>query len=47
MFRKSPFAADYFGSELVRIFTTIKEIEADRFFAEPQPLDFEFYLRTI
>ena len=46
-FRKSPFAAGYFGSEFVRIFTTIKEIEADRFFAEPQPLDFEFYLRTI
>jgi glutamine synthetase len=45
--RKSSFAAQYFGSEFVRIFSTIKEIEADRFFAEPQPLDFDFYLRTI
>jgi glutamine synthetase len=46
-FRKSSFAAQYFGSDFVRIFATIKEIEADRFFAEPQPLDFDFYLRTI
>jgi glutamine synthetase len=46
-FRKSSFAAQYFGSDFVRIFATIKEVEADRFFAEPQPLDFDFYLRTI
>jgi hypothetical protein len=46
-FKRSSFASDYFGSEFVRIFSAIKEIEADRFYAEPQPLDFEFYLRTI
>ncbi len=31
----------------VDVFCTIKEAEADRFFAEPQPLDFDFYLRTV
>ncbi len=46
-FRASPFIAEYFGRPFADIFATIKEIEADRFFAEPQPLDFEFYLRTI
>lgn len=46
-FRRSPFMADYFGAAFVDIFATIREIEADRFFAEPQPLDFEFYLRTV
>lgn len=46
-FKNSDFIADYFGKPFVDIFATIKEIEADRFFAEPQPLDFEFYLRTV
>ena len=46
-FRQSEFIGYYFGKPFVDIFATIKEIEADRFFAEPQPLDFEFYLRTI
>jgi glutamine synthetase len=38
---------DYFGERFVDIFATIKETEADRFFAEPQPLDFDFYLRAV
>lgn len=46
-FRSSDFIAQYFGSDFANIFATIKEIEADRFFAEPQPLDFEYYLRAI
>lgn len=46
-FRQSEFIGHYFGKPFVDIFATIKEIEADRFFAEPQPLDFEYYLRTI
>lgn len=46
-FRASPFIAEYFGPEFVHLFATIKEVEADRFFAEPQPLDFEFYLRGV
>jgi glutamine synthetase len=46
-FKNSDFVAEYFGKTFVDIFATIKEIEADRFFAEPQPLDFEFYLRTV
>ena len=46
-FRKSDFISEYFGARFVDVFATLKEIEADRFFAEPQPLDFEFYLRSI
>lgn len=46
-FRASAFMKDYFGERFVDVFATIKEIEADRFFAEPQPLDFDFYLRAV
>lgn len=46
-FRASKFMRDYFGNAFVDAFATVKEIEADRFFAEPQPLDFDFYLRTV
>ncbi|MEQ1715747.1 MAG: hypothetical protein ABL907_07150, partial [Hyphomicrobium sp.] len=45
--RQSKFLKEYFGERFVDVFTTIKEAEADRFFAEPQPLDFDFYLRTV
>ncbi|WP_420559480.1 glutamine synthetase family protein [Tepidicaulis sp.] len=45
--RQSAFARDYFGNFLVETFCTIKEAEADRFFAEPTPLDFDYYLRTV
>ncbi len=46
-FRRSEFMRRYFGERFVDIFATVKEIEADRFFSEPQPLDFEFYMRTV
>jgi len=45
--RKSAFARSYLGDFLVETFCTIKEAEADRFFAEPTPLDFDFYLRSV
>lgn len=45
--RQSDIMRDYLGSELIDVFATIKEIEADRFFAEPQPLDFDYYLRSV
>jgi glutamine synthetase len=38
---------EYLGSRFVDVFTAIKEAEADRFYAEPQPLDFDYYLRTV
>ena len=38
---------DYFSDEFVEVFATVKETEADRFFAEPTERDFEWYLRTI
>lgn len=46
-FRQSAFMRKYFGERFVDIFSTLKEVEADRFYAEPQPIDFEYYLRTI
>lgn len=46
-FRASQLMKDYFGERFVDVFATLKEIEADRFFAEPQPLDFDYYLRTV
>lgn len=45
--RQSPVMQDYFGARFIDVFAAIKETEADRFFAEPQPIDFEYYLRTI
>lgn len=45
--RSSGVMKDYLGEALVDTFCTIKEVEADRFFAEPQPLDFDYYLRTV
>ncbi len=46
-FRASAILRDYLDPKFVDIFATIKEAEADRFFAEPQPIDFEYYLRNI
>lgn len=45
--RQSSFMKAYFGERFVEIFATLKEVEADRFYAEPQPIDFDFYLRTV
>jgi glutamine synthetase len=46
-FRASTLMRDYFSDEFVDVFATVKETEADRFFAEPTERDFEWYLRTI
>ena len=44
---RAPILKEYFGEKLIDIFCTLKEIEADRFHAEPPPQDFEWYLRTV
>ena len=46
-FRASPVLRDYFGEKFVDCFSTLKEVEADRFFAEPTARDFAWYLRTV
>jgi glutamine synthetase len=46
-FRKSDVMKAYLGARLVDIFATIKEVEADRFYAEPTAFDFAWYLRTV
>jgi len=45
--RSSGFLRDYFGADSLEVFAAIKEGEADRFFAEPTALDFQYYLRTV
>jgi glutamine synthetase len=46
-FWRAPVMKEYFGEKLIDIFCTLKEVEADRFFAEPSPQDYAWYLRTI
>lgn len=46
-FRRGTILKDYFGKAFVDTFATLKEVEADRFFAEPTARDFEWYLRTV
>ena len=46
-FWRASILKEYFGKEFVDIFCTLKEVEADRFFAEPTLRDFEWYLRTV
>jgi glutamine synthetase len=46
-FRSSPLLKEYFGEKFVDCFSTLKEVEADRFFAEPTARDFAWYLRTV
>jgi glutamine synthetase len=45
--RQGAIIRDYFGADFVETFCTIKEVEADRFYAEPTERDFEWYLRTV
>jgi glutamine synthetase len=45
-FRRSSTLREYFGKEFVDCFCTLKEVEADRFNAEPTERDFNWYLRT-
>ena len=46
-FSLASFRKEYFGNEFVDCFCTLKEVEADRFNAEPTERDFEWYLRTV
>lgn len=46
-FRKGTILKDYFGKDFVETYATLKEVEADRFHAEPTVRDFEWYLRTV
>ncbi|MGE0007412.1 MAG: glutamine synthetase family protein [Parvibaculaceae bacterium] len=46
-FWRASILKEYFGKDFVDTFCTLKEVEADRFFAEPTARDFEWYLRAI
>jgi len=46
-FRCSGLLREYFGNEFVDCFSTLKEVEADRFNSEPTERDFNWYLRTV
>jgi glutamine synthetase len=46
-FWRASILKEYFGKPFVDTYCTIKEVEADRFFAEPTARDFEWYLRTV
>jgi glutamine synthetase len=46
-FWRASILKEYFGKDFVHTFCTLKEVEADRFFAEPTARDFEWYLRTV
>lgn len=42
----SQFLKDYLGARFMEIYCAIKRAEQDRFYAQPTPLDFDWYLRT-
>ena len=44
---RAPILKEYFGITLIDAFCQLKEVEADRFNAEPTARDFEWYLRTV
>ncbi len=46
-FWRAAILKDYFGKDFVDTYCTLKEVEADRFYAEPTERDFEWYLRTV
>ncbi|HMT14197.1 MAG TPA: glutamine synthetase family protein [Aestuariivirga sp.] len=46
-FWRASILKEYFGKEFVDTYCTLKEVEADRFYAEPIARDFEWYLRTV
>jgi len=46
-FSRASILKEYFGKEFVDLYCTMKEVEADRFYAEPTERDFEWYLRTV
>jgi glutamine synthetase len=46
-FWRAPILREYFGKPFIDAFCTIKEVEADRFHAEPTERDFAWYCRTV
>ncbi len=46
-FDRSAVLRDYLGERFVDMFCKVKRIEQDRFFAEVQPLDYDWYLKTV
>ena len=46
-FWRASILKEYFGKPFVDTYCTIKEVEADRFYAEPTLRDFEWYLRSV
>ncbi len=46
-FWRASILKEYFGKEFVDTYCTLKEVEADRFYAEPTVRDFEWYLRAV
>ena len=46
-FWRASILKEYFGKPFVDTYCTLKEVEADRFYAEPTVRDFEWYLRTV
>ena len=46
-FWRASILKEYFGKDFVDTYCTLKEVEADRFYAEPTTRDFEWYLRTV
>jgi glutamine synthetase len=46
-FWRASIMKEYFGKPFVDTYCTLKEVEADRFYAEPTLRDFEWYLRTV
>jgi glutamine synthetase len=46
-FWRASILKDYFGKPFVDTYCTVKEVEADRFYAEPTIRDFEWYLRAV
>ncbi len=46
-FWRASILKEYFGKPFVDAYCTVKEVEADRFYAEPTLRDFEWYLRVV
>ncbi|MCA0433323.1 MAG: glutamine synthetase family protein [Proteobacteria bacterium] len=46
-FWRASILKEYFGKQFVDTYCTLKEVEADRFYAEPTARDFEWYLRAV
>jgi glutamine synthetase len=46
-FWRASILKEYFGKDFIDTYCTLKEVEADRFYAEPTERDFQWYLRTV